>query len=67
MRSNKCAYHRHTKCWLPGDMPGLAPDNRLANYKRCPDLEFHPVYGQEIELRKGGLDPEKFTTEPKHL
>ena len=54
MRSNKCPYHRHTQWRLPGDMPDMATDNRLANYSRCTDLEFHPVYGQENDLRKRG-------------
>ena len=56
MRSNKCAYHRDAKWRLPGDMPDMAPDSGLDSYSRCADLEFHPVYGQKIELRKRGLN-----------
>jgi hypothetical protein len=41
-------------------MSDMAPDSGLANYSRCTDLEFHPVYGQENELRKRGLNPGKF-------
>ena len=52
----KCAYHRDTEWRLPGDMSGLTSDSGLANYSRCADLEFHPVYGPEIELRKRGLN-----------
>jgi hypothetical protein len=57
VRSNKCTYHRDTEWRLPGDMPDMASDSGFANYSRCTDLEFHPVYyGQEIEPRKRGLD-----------
>ena len=56
VRSNKCAYHRDAQWRLPGDMPDMASDNRLANYSRCTDLEFHTVYGQENEIRKRGLN-----------
>ena len=56
MRSNKCAYHRDTQWRLPGDMPDMASDSGSDSYSRCADLEFHPVYGQENELRKRGLN-----------
>ena len=52
----KCAYHRDTQWRLPGDMPDMAPDSGFDSYSRCADLEFHPVYGQENELRKRGLN-----------
>ena len=50
----KCAYHRDTQWWLPGDMPDMAPDSGFDSYSRCTDLEFHPVYEQKIEPRKRG-------------
>ena len=62
MCTYKCAYHRDTELRLPGDMPYLAPDNRLANCNRCTGLEFHSVYGQKNDLRKRGLNPEKLVS-----
>lgn len=54
VRTYKCAYHRNTQWRLPGDMPDMASDSGFADYSRCTDLEFHPVYGQENNLRKRG-------------